>query len=118
MTIPEKTMRFEEALSEPCGSSVYGFEERCMAIILAWMKELELHNAAGVVEIDPPANVLTGESLKVRVPIFRPGGRSLILIEPHCDDVALSFLGTILRWRRPITVVTLFNRSRTVADEL
>lgn len=114
VTIVEKTMRFEGAIDEPRGSSVYGFEERCIEVLSTWMSELG--SMPETVEIEVPANALTGERLKVAAPAFRPTGRPLILIEPHCDDLALSFLGTVLQWQRPVTVVTLFNRSRTLAD--
>lgn len=52
--------------------------------------------------------------IKARTPVGRP----VFVIEPHHDDFALSASGTFLARPRPLTVVTVFTRSRSVHPAL
>ncbi|WP_219509716.1 hypothetical protein [Nonomuraea ceibae] len=42
-----------------------------------------------------------------------PSGRPVAVIEPHHDDLALSASGLFLTEPRPLTVITVFTRSRS-----
>ncbi|WP_329404067.1 PIG-L deacetylase family protein [Streptomyces melanogenes] len=44
----------------------------------------------------------------------KPSGRPVVVIEPHHDDFVLSASGYFLAHPRPLTVVTVFTRSRSV----
>jgi LmbE family N-acetylglucosaminyl deacetylase len=112
------TRSFEDQIGEPSGPAVYGFAKNVLKLLTKWMSSLAEQTGAELREIPVPANRITGESWRIRLPVFQASGKPLILIEPHCDDVALSVLGTLLKWRRPVTVVTLFDRSRTVANSV
>ncbi|MFJ9080127.1 PIG-L deacetylase family protein [Streptomyces sp. NPDC102278] len=48
----------------------------------------------------------------------KPSGRPVVVIEPHHDDFVLSASGTFLARPRPLTVVTVFTRSRSVHPSL
>ncbi|MEV5989423.1 hypothetical protein AB0L85_31480 [Streptomyces sp. NPDC052051] len=47
-----------------------------------------------------------------------PAGHPVLVIEPHHDDFALSASGTFLAHPRPLTVITVFTRSRSVHPAL
>lgn len=48
----------------------------------------------------------------------KPGGRQIIALEPHADDVALSVGGTLLNLNRPVCVLTIFSRSHNFHPDL
>lgn len=103
-----------QALGEPFGDDVYGYDARALDTIRAWMSSLSSLPSGSTATVSVPSVSETDEFATLTVPTIRPTGNTLVLIEPHCDDVALSFLGSLLCWSRPVTVITLFNRSRTV----
>jgi len=117
----------EKSLSLPSGDAVYSFEERAGHLLTEAMQKLRNCTDATVVDYQVPwLSFASQHSLGgfgndqrfVTLPAPQFRGRPLVLIEPHCDDVALSFVGTLLSWQRPVVVVTLFNLSRTKDDKL
>lgn len=118
----------ERSLGEPSGDSIYSFEERACASLYTTMRGLRLGSQQVTVTTYqvPWVNFDTSyepsqhfnEEQSVSLPTPTVSGKKLLLIEPHCDDVALSFAGTLLKWSRPLIVVTLFNLSRTKDDKL
>ncbi len=67
-------------------------------------------------------HVLEVTAPHTRVPYYiearTPAGRPVLVVEPHHDDFALSASGTFLAHPRPLTVVTVFTRSRSVHPAL
>lgn len=67
-------------------------------------------------------HVLEVTAPHTRVPYYiearAPVGRPVLVVEPHHDDFALSASGTFLARPRPLTVVTVFTRSRSVHPSL
>ncbi|MFE0772138.1 PIG-L deacetylase family protein [Streptomyces sp. NPDC058861] len=67
-------------------------------------------------------HVLEVTAPHTRVPYYiearTPAGHPVLVIEPHHDDFALSASGTFLARPRPLTVVTVFTRSRSVHPAL
>lgn len=118
----------EQALGAPSGNFVYSFEERTCASIYTAMRGLRLGDQQVAVTTYPvpwvsfdPGHITSEYSdgeRSVTLPVPTALGKKLLLIEPHCDDVALSVAGTLFRWGRPLVVVTLFNLSRTKDDRL
>lgn len=122
-------MLFSEAellLGEPSGTSIYDFEDNAHAYLSALMRDLRNSPELEVATFQPPwvrfhqdrSPCELDAEQPVSLPLPKVSGRQVLLIEPHCDDVALSVVGTLLKWRRPLTVVTLFNFSRTVDNRL
>lgn len=67
-------------------------------------------------------HVLEVTAPHTRVPYYiearTPADRPVLVVEPHHDDFALSASGTFLARPRPLTVVTVFTRSRSVHPAL
>ncbi|MER7517036.1 PIG-L family deacetylase [Streptomyces sp. NPDC126499] len=66
-----------------------------------------------VLEVPAP-HTRTPYYIEARTPVGRP----VLVIEPHHDDFALSASGTFLAHPRPLSVVTVFTRSRSVHPTL
>jgi LmbE family N-acetylglucosaminyl deacetylase len=108
----------ERLLNEPTNMAVYGFEARALNILSALLQELRRCPPESTRTLPVPTHGFPDDPTTITIPAFKPGGKPLLLLEPHCDDVALSFSGTLLSWKRPIIVLTLFNKSRTIDGNL
>ncbi|MGW6971666.1 PIG-L deacetylase family protein [Streptomyces sp. NPDC054952] len=99
-------------LPVPDHTGIYTFPDDLDRAHTAHSTRLAARHAAGdhqVLELTAP------HSGAVHHIEFRtPTGRPVLAIEPHHDDFALSASGTFLAHPRPLTVVTVFARSRSV----
>lgn len=108
----------ERMLPEPTGVAVYDYEARTLNVLSSLLQELGLLSSEITRTLPIPMLGLPGDPTEITIPAFQSSGKPLLLLEPHCDDVALSFSGTLLRWKRPIIVLTIFNKSRTIDGKL
>ncbi|MFF0482176.1 PIG-L deacetylase family protein [Streptomyces sp. NPDC004435] len=98
------------------GSGIYTFPDDLHRAHRAHIQQLAARHRAmdhRVLEVTAP---------HTRVPYYvearTPAGRPVLVIEPHHDDFALSASGAFLARPRPLTVVTVFTRSRSVHPAL
>lgn len=95
----------------PDADGIYTFPTDLLASHREWMDAL-----TGAKEIMTLTAPLT------RAPYWieprKPSGRPVVVIEPHHDDFVLSASGTFLARPRPLTVLTVFTRSRSVHPSL
>ncbi|MFF2191705.1 PIG-L deacetylase family protein [Streptomyces sp. NPDC058157] len=95
----------------PDAHGIYTFPTDLIAAHQQWMNGLTA--AKEVMTLTAP---LTGAPYWIEP--RTPAGRPVIVIEPHHDDFALSASGTFLADPRPLTVITVFTRSRSVHPTL
>ncbi|MDG4856705.1 PIG-L family deacetylase [Streptomyces sp. T-3] len=103
-------------LPVPDGAGIYTFPEDLMRTHEQWTDHLaERHRAHDhhVIELTAPHS---GRAYFIER--RRPTGRPILVLEPHHDDFALSASGTFLNRPRPLTVATVFTRSRSVHPAL
>lgn len=103
-------------LPVPDAEGIYTFPDDLVRAHQQWTDHLaERHRADDdrVIELKAP---LSRNSYYIEA--RRPEGRPVLAIEPHHDDFALSASGTFLAQPRPLTVVTVFTRSRSVHTAL
>ncbi|MFG5723908.1 PIG-L deacetylase family protein [Streptomyces murinus] len=103
-------------LPVPDGTGIYTFPDDLHRTHHAHTQQLAARHRAldhRVLEVTAP---------HTRVPYYvearTPAGRPVLVIEPHHDDFALSASGASLASPRPLTVVTVFTRSRSVHPAL
>ncbi|WP_369383211.1 PIG-L deacetylase family protein [Streptomyces sp. cg36] len=97
-------------LPVPDGEGIYSFAHDLESAHRHWMSRLATRTGTEpVMEVKAP---VTGE--RYRIMERRPEGRPVVVIEPHHDDFALSASGRFLTRPRPLTVITVFTRSRSV----
>jgi LmbE family N-acetylglucosaminyl deacetylase len=123
LTIPEDyetTMTYIEPspsieLPIPDAVGIYGFPATLAGAHRAWQQRLADHNGPveDLIQVVAP---LDGQRFLIRQRI--PRGRPILAIEPHNDDLVLSASGMLLASLRPLTVVTVFTRSRSVHPAL
>ncbi|WP_371791569.1 PIG-L family deacetylase [Streptomyces sp. NBC_01471] len=103
-------------LPVPDGHGIYTFPDDLHRAHQEWTRHLaDRHHAHD-------RRVLQMAAPHARVPYFieprTPVGRPVLVIEPHHDDFTLSASGTFLAHPRPLTVATVFTRSRSVHPAL
>ncbi|WP_395369327.1 PIG-L deacetylase family protein [Streptomyces tubercidicus] len=104
------------ALPIPNAEGIYTFPDDLVHAHQRWTVHLaERHHAHDhrVIELRAPHS---GHPHFIEM--RRPSGRPVLVIEPHHDDFALSASGRFLARPRPLTVVTVFTRSRSVHPTL
>lgn len=97
-------------LPVPDADGIYTFPADLAAAHESWMATLDDEQ---VMDLTAP---LTG--VAYRIIARRPTGRPVVAIEPHHDDFVLSAAGHFLAHPRPLTVITVFTRSRSVHPSL
>ncbi|WP_234434417.1 PIG-L deacetylase family protein [Streptomyces sp. NRRL F-5126] len=97
-------------LPVPDTDGIYRFPTDLLGAHQAWMAALE---GGQIMDLTAP---LTGAAY--RITARRPTGRPVVVIEPHHDDFVLSAAGHFLTHPRPLTVITVFTRSRSVHPSL
>ncbi|MFF3979695.1 PIG-L deacetylase family protein [Streptomyces sp. NPDC001828] len=101
-------------LPVPDGQGIYSFAHDLETAHRHWMAALASPAImTPVMQVKAPA---TGE--RYRIEERRPEGRPVVVIEPHHDDFVLSASGRFLAHPRPLTVITVFTRSRSVHPSL
>ncbi|UUU44323.1 PIG-L deacetylase family protein [Streptomyces sp. NBC_00162] len=99
-------------LPVPDASGIYTFPNDIDRAHAAHSASLAARHAAGdhqVLELTAPY-----DGAIHHIEYRTPTGWPVLAIEPHHDDFALSASGTFLARPRPLTVVTVFSRSRSV----
>ncbi|MCZ4117920.1 PIG-L deacetylase family protein [Streptomyces sp. H39-S7] len=100
----------------PDEDGIYTFADDLVRVHQRWTDHLaERHRAHDhhVIELKAPHS-----GCSHFVEMRRPSGRPVLVIEPHHDDFALSASGSFLARPRPLTVITVFTRSRSVHPAL
>ncbi|MFI6056005.1 PIG-L deacetylase family protein [Streptomyces violascens] len=101
-------------LPVPDGEGIYSFAHDLETAHRQWMDALTSRTGTEpVLEVKAP---VTGE--RYRILERRPEDRPVVVIEPHHDDFVLSASGRFLTHPRPLTVITVFTRSRSVHPAL
>ncbi|MFF2787651.1 PIG-L deacetylase family protein [Streptomyces sp. NPDC058049] len=95
----------------PDADGVYTFPTDLLTSHMDWMNSLA--SAKEIMTLTAPLT-LSPYWIEPR----KPSGRPVVVIEPHHDDFVLSASGTFLAHPRPLTVVTVFTRSRSVHPSL
>ncbi|WP_189998351.1 PIG-L deacetylase family protein [Streptomyces vinaceus] len=95
----------------PDADGIYTFPTDLLTAHRAWMDSLT--GAKEIMTLTAPLT-LAPYWIEPR----KPSGRPVVVIEPHHDDFVLSASGTFLARPRPLTVVTVFTRSRSVHPSL
>ncbi|MFK0181667.1 PIG-L deacetylase family protein [Streptomyces xanthochromogenes] len=101
-------------LPVPDGEGIYSFADDLETAHRHWMASLaSAASTEPVMEVKAPA---TGERYLIEE--RRPAGCPVVVIEPHHDDFVLSASGRFLAHPRPLIVITVFTRSRSVHPSL
>lgn len=95
----------------PDADGIYTFPTDLIDAHQAWMASLPQHGR--ILDLVAP---LTGAAYRIEE--RRPSGQPVVAIEPHHDDFALSASGYFLARPRPLTVITVFTRSKSVHPSL
>ncbi|MEU9213435.1 PIG-L family deacetylase [Streptomyces sp. NPDC048415] len=101
-------------LPAPDASGIYTFPTDLITAHLAWQEHLATRTATTrMLEVMAPHR-----GAHYAIEERTPAGRPVIVIEPHHDDFALSASGLFLARPRPLTVITVFTRSKSVHPAL
>ncbi|MFD5191280.1 hypothetical protein ACFWMU_24570 [Streptomyces sp. NPDC058357] len=103
-------------LPVPDGEGIYTFPDDLHRAHQAHTQQLAARHRThdhGVLQVTAPHT-----RVPYRIKARTPAGRPVLAIEPHHDDFALSASGAFLARPRPLTVVTVFTRSRSVHPAL
>lgn len=104
------------ALPVPDADGIYGYPAALMSAHRAWqehLSELRSQGANDIVELTAPHS-----GARYLIARRALGGRPILAIEPHHDDLILSASGSLLARSAPLTVITVFTRSTSVHPDL
>ncbi len=101
------------ALPIPDEQGVHGFAEALALAHSTWQRVIRRAEKDLVtVQVSPPLEGM--ESVEICIEKRRRHGRPILVLEPHADDAALSAGGLLLATNRPVHIVTVFGRSRSM----